>query len=438
MAYTPRQFGMVPVPQPNIGNPMSAISDMMQIAGQVRQMKQEKEKDASTLAIKTALNESQGDYGMAGDSLAKQGRWEESERLKAAHAAREKERLATRNASTEKALLPFALVEGPDGTQTFDRNILTREFTAAGMTDRLPSLFEGLDKADTAAMNLKKAKMEFAKAGFEGLALSTRAAGSTPAALKLATEHAVANGFMKKADADRYLEAIGDDPKKVEALIGSLLGEKPPEARVLNDGDIMVGPDGQPLGPGNPRDAVAPTNFDAAILAADRAKDYAEVRRLTGLKRQAADAGRAPEKAAVTGVTPTQAAAAERWKLGELASLEAALRLGDLLPDEAEGKKLEIQNLYLAKLGKDPVTMLGPEWGGAPSSRDTRQVVPPPLGPSAATAAPTQPPTNAPSTPTRNANSPAQNTSRGAARRPIPGIPGAEAEFRDGKWVRVK
>lgn len=132
-----------------------------------------------------------------------------------------------RDTATAKAIMPFALVENEDGVSTFDRNILTREFTAAGLGDRLPDLMKGLDDADAASLGLRKARQDFAQKGLDGLLRSVDAAGATPAGLKLAADYAVKNGLYSQEQADSVLKFVGDDPARAKAAIQRLRGEKP-------------------------------------------------------------------------------------------------------------------------------------------------------------------------------------------------------------------
>ena len=112
-------------------------------------------------------------------------------------------------------------------------------------------------------------------------------------------------------------------------------------------------------------------------------------------------------------ITPAQRALAARTKLNELQDLEQRFA-GDpddlITPRMTEAQlsreKLEIENSYRAQIGLEPLEALPQEWGGRP-----------------ATSAPPRPQPAAPAA---------------SERRPIPGIPGGEAELRDGRWIRVK
>jgi hypothetical protein len=134
---------------------------------------------------------------------------------------------AARDTSTAKAIMPFALTENADGVATFDREVLTREFSAAGMADKLPALLKGLDDADAASLGLKKAKQDFAQKGLDGLLRSVEASGATPEGLKLAADYAVKNGLYSKQEADQVLTFVGNDPARAKQAIQRLRGQEP-------------------------------------------------------------------------------------------------------------------------------------------------------------------------------------------------------------------
>lgn len=132
-----------------------------------------------------------------------------------------------RETAMAKGIMPFALKENADGVSTFDRDLLTKEFTAAGLADRLPGLLKGLDDADAASLGLKKAKQDFAQKGLDGLLRSVEASGATPDGLRLAADYAVKNGLYSKQEAEQVLTFVGNDPAKAKLALQRLRGEKP-------------------------------------------------------------------------------------------------------------------------------------------------------------------------------------------------------------------
>ena len=195
---------------------------------------------------------------------------------------------------------------------------------------------------------------------------------------------------------------------------------------------------------------------------------FAEKRKVDGM---VAAATRAPEKASADEATRAQIATAERWRADQLNQLDTLRRgridqytgerINPMPAADYQAAKARIEDAYRQSLG---IPAPGPSMAAPlPGPPRTVQAGPvpapglapglPPAGPSSASAAPTrQPAVNAPSAPIVQPNTPAatatrQNVGTGAEsipppatplRRPIPGIPGAEAEFRNGRWIRVK
>lgn len=134
-----------------------------------------------------------------------------------------------RDVATEKAILPFALTQGPNGVATYDRDLLTREFTSAGIGDRLPDLLKGLDAADAAAFKVSEGKRE----ALAGLAYGVMASGNTPEAFQLAVDHALANGLVSKEEVARLQRTIGTNPEKIAQVTQQLAQASPAIATLL-------------------------------------------------------------------------------------------------------------------------------------------------------------------------------------------------------------
>jgi len=135
-----------------------------------------------------------------------------------------------RDTQQQKAIMPFALTQDQNGVFTYDRNVLTKEFTAAGIGDRLPEVFKGLDVADAATMQLQKAKQE----AFAGLAYGVLNSGSTPEAFNLALEHAKKNGLATPQELSQIIQAVGDDPQKIAQVAKSIAGRSQAFAGVMS------------------------------------------------------------------------------------------------------------------------------------------------------------------------------------------------------------
>lgn len=164
----------------------------------------------------------------------------------------------------QRDILPFALKDNGEGVLTYDRDILTREFTAAGLADRLPGLLQGLDVADAAALNVRQARQE----AFAGLAYGVMQAGNDPQSFNLALDHAEQNNLASKSElaqlrelSKRSPQAIAELTKQVASAsprFAQLLKEKQPEPFTLNPGDVRFGPDGQPIAVNPKPEPVAP------------------------------------------------------------------------------------------------------------------------------------------------------------------------------------
>lgn len=142
---------------------------------------------------------------------------------------------------------------------------------------------EAKSKRDALAKELAQESARFSQAmGYDPVA--------TAAAIKLN-----ADLYPEQAEA---LQAV-TDPVKLRKMIDHYAGVTPkaPEGFTLSADQTRYGADGQVIAQAPSKPAGEPTSIEAAIVAATRAKDGPEVRRLLNLKGQLNAAGRAPESA---------------------------------------------------------------------------------------------------------------------------------------------
>lgn len=137
----------------------------------------------------------------------------------------------------ERAIIPFALKQGENGIATYDRDLLTREFTAAGIGDRLPEVFKGLDAADQAALAVTQAKQE----AFAGLAYGVMSAGNTPEAFKLALDYAKTNGLASPQELSQIIQSVGSDPNKIAEITKSIASRSKTFAPMMKPIEVSPG-----------------------------------------------------------------------------------------------------------------------------------------------------------------------------------------------------
>lgn len=146
----------------------------------------------------------------------------------------------------EQAIQRFALTPNADGVLTFDRNQLTKEYTAAGIADRLPHLLQSLDAADAASLKLKQAKLE----GLAGLAYGVIREGNSPIAFDHALEYGVKNGYLSQDEAKQLMLQVGDDPGRIGDVAMQVASQVPqfaellktpaPKLMTVNPGDTVI------------------------------------------------------------------------------------------------------------------------------------------------------------------------------------------------------
>lgn len=160
----------------------------------------------------------------------------------------EQQKRTMKQDATANALMPFALQQREDGLHTFDRDLLTREYTAAGMADRLPSLLQALDGFEASALSLKKLHAEMGAAktdAIANLAYGVLQAGSSPEAVKLAIEMGAKNGIVTQKEVSEALTGMTPDPQSITERMTILANQSPKVSALLQKPDkdkpVVVG-----------------------------------------------------------------------------------------------------------------------------------------------------------------------------------------------------
>src|SRR3990167_5867039 len=415
--YQPRSYGLIPVPQPEVGNPLATLSDLMNMAGGVQRLQsnrigleeQEREKGSRT-AIEAALKTPGGNLTKTIQRLETGGRWTEANTLRQKSAEIRKAQqaeLAERHkavaAGFETATRYLQGIEAePDVEQKgrlFDTVRPQIVEAMPGFDQYIPQSL-GEDPGFVArAIPFGLSVTEIAKRrtdALEALNKKWKDAGDTLARDKAVLEHI--GPFLDSADAGEEVEqflTIAEETYGASPAVRTRIGTVPqgpltPEWKAQLT-ERLTSP---------PNRETPPGSLDAAILVADRKGDKAEVKRLLGLKAQTSAAGREPDKAdATTAATITQKASAERWKQGALKDLEDRYRISQGGLDEQnrpvdpmtvtdlETAKARIQDSYLEQIG-------GPKGSAAPvidgATAKPRTPTAPPKPAQAATTDPAQ------------------------------------------------
>lgn len=154
-----------------------------------------------------------------------------------------------------RSLAPFILKPTDDGLVTYDRDMVTREMTAANMGDQLPAVMEKLDKADASSRNVRDIRNNAVAEG--AYAIST--GGNDPRAFAIFIERERANGNMSDRDADAYLDDAQDNGAKAVEKITRSLASRSKEFRdvfkpvELSQGAVLKDPvTGALIAEGNP------------------------------------------------------------------------------------------------------------------------------------------------------------------------------------------
>lgn len=174
-----------------------------------------------------SVSDAVGSYAQAKSDEPKR----DMERLKL-----DEQKRTMRDDATAKALMPFALQQREDGLHTFDRDLLTKEYTAAGMGDRLPGLLQALDGFESSALSLKKLNADMAAAktdAIANLAYGVLQAGASPEAVKLAIQMGAKNGLVTQQEVSEALQGMTPDPESITERMMLLANQSPKVATLL-------------------------------------------------------------------------------------------------------------------------------------------------------------------------------------------------------------
>lgn len=205
-----------------------------------------------------------------------------------------------------RAVLPLARRE--DGLATYDRNIITREFESAGMSDQLPDVLSKLDEQDQAHMKVLQARRD--AVGMDAFrVLQSGGDENTYAGLLQYWEE---NDALPTREL-KAMKELGKDPQKRQQALMAAVQSSPAALDAAKKLQEMNAPKLTNVAPGAsvidarnpeagalftaPQEPKTPTNIEDAILRASQAGNQAEVDRLVGIKKEIAAAGRAPASA---------------------------------------------------------------------------------------------------------------------------------------------
>lgn len=351
MPYGPRTYPLVPLPQ--APDPMQSLAGLMSLASNVEQYQAERKQRQQEQRRQQTYAQHKGDPAATSAALTEAGDFAGAQFF----AGQAEQARSKRDEAHAKAILPFALTKDANGIDTYDRALLTREFTAANLADRLPALLKGLDEADTAALNLQKAKREYAQQGFKALLDSVDAAGATPQALQLAAKKGIANGFWSEEEAAQILNHVGDDPARAQEVVRRLRSEKP-EKPVLHNvpaGTSVIDAARPEAGSvfTAPAAPARPNTIQEALL--DPTLTPARQRDLLALQRQLSAAQRQPDAPVETAAVQAVLNNPRLWRAlnpelrGKM--LAPLARAGFNFPEATEGMtQLEIERLRVADI----------------------------------------------------------------------------------------
>ncbi|MCC6417231.1 MAG: hypothetical protein IT429_03170, partial [Gemmataceae bacterium] len=310
MPYTPIEYIRQPYVRQAYQPPESGIGDLLRVQGHNAAQAQLRQGDIGANMWANIGNTIQG--SIANYQQQRDYERERAEREAANAQSRTMNDLTIRNQELavgeaerevkgrgfESAILPKALRQNEAGVFTYDRDLLKREFEQAGMGDRLPMVFKGLDDADASMQRVNQAKRDT----FAGLAFSALQLGATPEAFEEALHYARENDLAGERHLERYAEQAKANPQSIPDLLLSITSLSPDYAQllepekplVLGEGQRAVDPrSGQLIAEGGVK---TPTNIEAALLQARQVGDAPEVERLMGLREQFARAGQRPER----------------------------------------------------------------------------------------------------------------------------------------------
>jgi len=145
-----------------------------------------------------------------------------------------------RGQAFERSMLPLALKRGEDGVTRFDRDLLTQEFTNAGLADRLPDVFQRLDEQDNAALAVLNARRDAVASVFYGVLQG----GNRPESFAAALEYARANDLAPPRELDVLDRMASQDPASIAELTRAVVGSSPKFASLIKPKDPVKGSPG--------------------------------------------------------------------------------------------------------------------------------------------------------------------------------------------------
>ncbi|HYC00456.1 MAG TPA: hypothetical protein VEC57_15065 [Candidatus Limnocylindrales bacterium] len=144
-----------------------------------------------------------------------------------------------RGQAFERSMLPLALKRGEDGVTRFDRDLLTQEFTNAGLADRLPDVFQRLDEQDNAALAVLNARRDAVASVFYGVLQG----GNRPESFAAALEYARANDLAPARELDVLDRMASQDPASIAELTRAVVGSSPKFASLIKPKEpVKLGP----------------------------------------------------------------------------------------------------------------------------------------------------------------------------------------------------
>ena len=200
-----------------------------------------------------------------------------------------------------RQILPLARRQ--DGLATYDRDVIAREFDAAGMSDMLPEVLAKLDEQDTAHAKVLEARRD----AVAGDAFRVLQSGATDETFASILDYWKENDALPAREL-KEIERLGKDPEtrqqalmaavqsspKFTAMLGEMRKAQEPKLSTVAPGASVYDERNPQAGPLFTAPAVpekAPANIEAAILAET---DPAKRAELVLLKEQLVRAGRAP------------------------------------------------------------------------------------------------------------------------------------------------
>lgn len=192
-----------------------------------------------------------------------------------------------------RQMLPLARRE--NGLATYDRELLTREFEAAGMSDQLPAVFSALDEQEASHLKVLEARRD----AVAGDAFRVLQSGADEQSFGALLEFWKENDALPAREL-AAMEKLGSDPQKRQQALLAAVSSSPRFAQMLKrddpvklgKGDRLVDPrTGEVVVDAPPEAPDTPNTYEAAILAE---QDPARRAQLIREREQFAKAGRPP------------------------------------------------------------------------------------------------------------------------------------------------